>query len=385
VDKLWGISHSAFCHSKRNYKRRNLSILIQEKDLRTTSSAATNRSFQAALIGKVQQIPPLWMMRQAGRYLPEYKEIRKTAKNFLHFCYSPELAIEATMQPIRRFDFDASIIFSDILTIPDALGRNVRFLEGEGPHMDPIEDPKVIDALEDCYQASVLDPTYVAVSGVRDALPKTTALIGFCGAPWTIATYMIAGKGTKEQAPARLFAYRYPEAFQKLINLLVKLGAEHLIKQIDAGADTVQIFDSWAAVLPEREFETWSVQPIKALVKLVRSARPQAKIIAFPRGATTGGLIRFAFETAVDGLSLDTADDLSSLAVEKNMPTLQGNLDPLVLIAGGKALDQAIDHILGFARTRPFIFNLGHGILPETPVAHVEHLVRRVRQQSIET
>jgi uroporphyrinogen decarboxylase len=356
--------------------------LIQEKDLGIISSTASKGSFQAALAGRVQQIPPLWMMRQAGRYLPEYKAIRKTAKNFLHFCYSPELAIEATIQPIRRFDFDASIIFSDILTIPDALGRNVRFLEGEGPHMDPIEDPHIIDALEDRYKSWVLDPTYVAVRGVREALPKTTALIGFCGAPWTIATYMIAGKGTKDQAPARLFAYRYPEAFQKLISLLVRLGADHLIKQIDAGADTVQIFDSWAGVLPEHEFEAWSVQPIKALVALVRSARPKARIIAFPRGATTGGLIRFASETAVDGLSLDTADDLTALSREERLPTLQGNLDPLVLIAGGKALDQAIDHILAIARTRPYIFNLGHGILPETPVAHVEQLVRRVRRIS---
>jgi uroporphyrinogen decarboxylase len=337
------------------------------------------RSLQTALSGKVQAVPPLWLMRQAGRYLPEYREIRKTAKNFLHFCYSPELAIEATMQPIRRFDFDASIIFSDILTIPDALSRNVRFLEGEGPHMDPIEDIRTIDALQDVYKASVLEPTYDAVRGVRAALPKTTALIGFCGAPWTIATYMIAGKGTKDQAPARLFAYRHPEAFQKLINLLIDLGAEHLIKQIDAGADTVQIFDSWAGVLPEHEFERWSVQPIKAIVALVRKARPLAKILAFPRGATTAGIIRFANETAVDGLSIDTAGDLSNLATEKTLPALQGNLDPLVLVAGGKALDQMIDHILSIAQTRPFIFNLGHGILPETPIAHVEQLIARVR------
>jgi uroporphyrinogen decarboxylase len=340
----------------------------------------SKRSLQAALSGEIQSVPPLWMMRQAGRYLPEYRAIRKTAKNFLDICYSPDLAIEATMQPIRRFDFDASIIFSDILTIPDALGRNVRFLESEGPHMDPIEDPKNIDALQDCFKAEILNPTYDALRGVRAALPKTTSLIGFCGAPWTIATYMIAGKSTKDQAPARLFAYRYPQAFQKLMDLLVILGAQHLIKQIDAGADTVQIFDSWAGILPEVEFERWSVQPIKALVGLVRIARPNAKIIAFPRGTTTAGIIRFASETLVDGVSIDTADDLTSLSLESKLPTLQGNLDPLVLIAGGEALDQAIDRILKIAHTRPFIFNLGHGILPETPIAHVEQLVARVRR-----
>ena len=322
---------------------------------------------------------PIWLMRQAGRYLPEYRAIRAKSKSFLDFCYTPDWAIEATMQPIRRFGFDASIIFSDILTIPDALGRNVRFVEGEGPEMDAITDPSVIASLKNIYDPSVLLPVYEAVKGVRAALPKNTALLGFCGAPWTVATYMIAGKGTKDQAPSRLFAYRYPEAFQVLMDLLVDVSTTHLVAQIDAGADTVQIFDSWAGVLPNTEFERWCVQPVKALVMNVRAQRPQAKIIGFPRGASIDNLVRFAAETGVDGLSLDTVANLSDVAKHSNLPVLQGNLDPLVLVAGGEALDKAIDIILNFASDKAYIFNLGHGILPETPIAHVERMIRRVR------
>jgi uroporphyrinogen decarboxylase len=342
-------------------------------------ATASTQSLPGALAGVPQTIPPLWLMRQAGRYLPEYREVRKQAKSFLHFCYTPDWAIEVTMQPIRRFGFDASIIFSDILTIPDALQRNVRFLEGEGPHMDPIEDPAVIAGLRSVYRPETLLPVYEAVRGVRAALPKETALLGFCGAPWTVATYMIAGKGTKEQAPARLFAYRHPVEFQALLDLLVEISATHLVAQIDAGADTVQIFDSWASVLPAAEFDRWCIAPVKALVEKVRSARPAARIIGFPRGATTEGIRRFARETKVDGLSLDTACDLETMAAFTGLPTLQGNLDPLALVAGGDGLDRAIDHILRIADGRPYIFNLGHGILPETPILHVERLIRRIR------
>lgn len=326
-----------------------------------------------------QATPPLWLMRQAGRYLPEYREIRKQAKSFLDFCYTPERAIEVTLQPIRRFGFDASIIFSDILTIPDALQRNVRFLEGEGPHMDPLEDPAMVVSLRNMFRPDVLLPVYEAVKGVRAALPRETALLGFCGAPWTVATYMIAGKGSKDQAPARLFAYRHPAEFQALLDLLVEISADHLVAQLDAGADTVQIFDSWAGVLPRREFDRWCIAPVRALVDKVRGARPQARIIGFPRGATTDGLIRFARETKVDGLSLDTACDLPGIAAQPDMPVLQGNLDPLALVAGGEGLDRAIDDILKIAHGRPYIFNLGHGILPETPISHVERLIRRIR------
>jgi uroporphyrinogen decarboxylase len=338
-----------------------------------------SRKFAIALSGNQQTVPPVWLMRQAGRYLPEYRAIRKQAKSFLDFCYSPEVAIEATMQPIRRFGFDASIIFSDILTIPDALGRNVRFVEGEGPEMDPISDPAVITGLMDHYKPDVLLPVYAAVKGVRAALPAQTALIGFCGAPWTVATYMIAGKGTKDQAPARLFAYRYPQAFQQLLDVIVAVSVTHLVAQIDAGADTVQIFDSWAGVLPALEFDRWCIAPVAKLVAAVRAARPHARIIAFPRAATTHGLQRFVSAVRVDGLSLDTTADLADLAADTRFACLQGNLDPLALIAGGDTLDRAVDHILDQARLRPFVFNLGHGILPETPIAHVEQMLRRIR------
>ncbi len=347
--------------------------------LDTPSPEMSSRSFTAALSGQPQRVPPVWLMRQAGRYLPEYRAIRKQAKSFLNFCYTPEWAIEVTLQPIRRFGFDASIIFSDILTIPDALQRNVRFVEGEGPEMDPLTDPAVVATLRDAYRPETLLPVYEAVRGVRAGLPRETALLGFCGAPWTVATYMIAGKGTKEQTPARLFAYRHPAEFQALMDMLVEISAAHLVAQLDAGADTVQIFDSWASVLPAAEFDRWCIAPVKALVAKVRAARPQARIIGFPRGATTEGLQRFVRETKVDGLSLDTACDLASVAKLGGMPTLQGNLDPLALVAGGEGLDRAVAHILSIAKGRPYIFNLGHGILPETPIAHVERMLRLVR------
>jgi uroporphyrinogen decarboxylase len=346
-------------------------------DVPLTPSAS--RSLSGALAGVPQTTPPLWLMRQAGRYLPEYREIRKQARSFLDFCYTPERAVEVTLQPIRRFGFDASIVFSDILTIPDALGRNVRFVEGEGPEMDPLGDPATVATLRGSYRPEKLLPVYEVVRGVRAALPATTALLGFCGAPWTVATYMIAGRGTKEQAPARLFAYRHPVAFQALLDLLVEVSADHLVAQIDAGADTVQIFDSWAGVLPAAEFDRWCVAPVKALAARVRAARPAARIIGFPRAATTGGLVRFARETGVDGLSLDTACDLEAVAAQGGLPTLQGNLDPLALVAGGEALDRAVARILTVAAGRPYIFNLGHGILPETPIPHVERLIRLIR------
>jgi uroporphyrinogen decarboxylase len=318
-------------------------------------------------------------MRQAGRYLPEYREIRASARSFLHFCYTPELAVEATLQPIRRFDFDAAIIFSDILTIPDALGLNVRFVEGEGPEMDPLFDPSTVAELESRYDAGKLAPVYAAIKEVRSKLAPDKALLGFCGAPWTVATYMIAGKGTKEQAPARLFAYRHKEAFSRLIDLLIDVSARHLIAQIDAGADVVQIFDSWAGVLPPREFDAWCVAPAARLAAKVRAARPMASVIGFPRGATTEGIKRYADAVSVHGMSIDTAADLNGIARLELRKTLQGNLDPLALVAGGDGLDRAIDDILEIAATRPFIFNLGHGILPETPIAHVERLVARIR------
>jgi uroporphyrinogen decarboxylase len=323
--------------------------------------------------------PPLWMMRQAGRYLPEYRAIRATARSFLDFCYTPELAIEATLQPIRRFGFDAAIIFSDILVIPDALGQGVRFVEGEGPRLDPLENREAILALASILDLARLEPVYEALRGTRAALPPEVALIGFCGAPWTLATYMIAGRGTPDQAPARQFAYRDPEAFAALIGRLVDACVLHLCKQVEAGAEVLQIFDSWAGTLPEREFQRWCEAPVARIIEKVRAIHPDVPVIAFPR-AMSGGFARFAGNARPDALGLDTSARLAEACA--SLPghvVTQGNLDPLVLVQGGEALDRAIDDILAATRGKRHIFNLGHGILPPTPIAHVERLVEKVR------
>lgn len=322
--------------------------------------------------------PPIWMMRQAGRYLPEYREIRSTAKSFLDFCYTPDLAIEATLQPIRRFGFDAAIIFSDILVIPDAMGQPVRFAEGEGPRLEALESAAAIEALSPLDERK-MEPVYAALRGVRKALPQQTALIGFCGAPWTLATYMIGGKGTPDQAPARNFAYAQREAFSQLIDKLVQACVRHLALQVEAGAEAVQIFDSWAGPLPEAEFIEWCEKPVARIISAFRALYPNVPVIAFPR-AVSGGFLPFVKSAAPQAISLDTAARLRE--VRELLPAgivTQGNLDPLVLIAGGSALDRAIDGILDATRGTRHVFNLGHGILPHTPIAHVERLIEKVR------
>lgn len=339
----------------------------------------TPKPFLETFSGAIPERPPIWLMRQAGRYLPEYRAIRATASSFLDFCYTPELAIEATLQPIRRFGFDAAIIFSDILVIPDALGQGVRFVEGEGPRLDALEDRAAIEGLSGELDLEKLEPVYAALRGVKEALPAETALIGFCGAPWTLATYMIGGRGTPDQAPARLFAYRDPLAFSMLIDKLVGACIVHLNRQIEAGAEVVQIFDSWAGTLPEPEFRLWSEAPIARIIAGVKAAHPTVPVIAFPRGIS-GEFARFASETKPDAIGLDTAARLSEVrtAIPPGMVT-QGNLDPLVLIAGGSRLDAAIGGILAETCGTRHIFNLGHGILPQTPIAHVERLIEKVR------
>lgn len=339
----------------------------------------TPKPFLETFRGAMPERPPIWLMRQAGRYLSEYRAIRATASSFLDFCYTPELAIEATLQPIRRFGFDAAIIFSDILVIPDALGQGVRFVEGEGPRLDALEDRAAIEGLSGELDLGKLEPVYVALRGVKEALPAETALIGFCGAPWTLATYMIGGRGTPDQAPARLFAYRDPLAFSMLIDRLVDACILHLNRQIEAGAEAVQIFDSWAGTLPEAEFRLWSEVPIARIIAGVKAVHPSVPVIAFPRGIS-GGFSRFVSETKADAIGLDTAARLSEAraAIPAGMVT-QGNLDPLALIAGGDRLDAAIDGILSETRGTRHIFNLGHGILPQTPIAHVERLIEKVR------
>lgn len=336
-----------------------------------------NRKVLDVLNGKTVTPPPIWLMRQAGRYLPEYRETRKKAGSFLDLCYSPEYATEVTLQPIRRYGFDAAILFSDILVIPDALHRNVTFTEGHGPQMDPIDT----DGILALSQEGVLDhlkPVMETVSRLRGALPNETTLLGFCGAPWTVATYMIAGHGTPDQAPARLFAYRHPEVFARLLDFLADVSADYLVAQIDAGADAVQIFDSWAGVLGEAEFEAFAVRPVRRIINSVKSRRPQAKVIAFAKGA--GILLKnFREVTRADAIGLDWSVPLSfAVELQKDGP-VQGNLDPMRVVAGGAALKDGIDAILQALGHGPLIFNLGHGITPQADPEHVTELVAQVR------
>jgi uroporphyrinogen decarboxylase len=319
------------------------------------------------------------MMRQAGRYLPEYRQLRAKAGSFLDLCFTPEYATEVTLQPIRRFNFDAAIIFSDILVIPYALGREVRFEVGEGPRLDPLETPEKARALSAQADFAKLEPVYEALRRVRRELDPTTALIGFCGAPWTVATYMVAGQGTPDQAPARMMAYQHPEAFAGIIDVLIENSIQYLLGQLAAGADALQIFDTWAGVLPPDEFERWSIQPTRAIVDGLRAQISGAKVIGFPRGAGSK-LARYVEATGVDAVGLDWTADLTFVRAQvQSKKPVQGNVDPLVLLAGGAALDRAVDEVRDALGHGPHIFNLGHGILPETPIAHVERMLKRIR------
>lgn len=331
------------------------------------------------LAGQRQAVPPLWMMRQAGRYLPEYRELRARAGGFLDLCFTPEFAAEVTLQPIRRFKFDAAIIFSDILVVPYALGRSVRFEAGEGPRLDPLDTPEKIATLAAQADTAKFAPVYEALRRVRRDLDPAVTLIGFCGAPWTVATYMVAGQGTPDQAPARMLAYRHPEAFARIIDTLVDVSIGYLTEQLAAGADVLQIFDTWAGVLPPREFERWSIEPTRRIVEGVRKIAPNAKIIGFPRGAGAQ-LPTYVERTGVDAVSIDWAAEPTLVRDRvQSRVAVQGNLDPLALIAGGAALDRAVDDVLANYADGRLIFNLGHGIQPQTPIAHVEQMVRRVR------
>lgn len=336
-----------------------------------------NRIMLDVLRGKTVSPPPLWMMRQAGRYLPEYRETRRRAGSFLDLCYNPDIAVEVTLQPIERFGFDASILFSDILVVPHALGRDVRFEEGRGPLLTPISATEIAALDGETFHVN-LEPVYETVRRLRTRLPDQTTLIGFCGAPWTVATYMIAGHGTSDQAPARLFAYREPAAFLQLLNVLADHSAAYLIRQIEAGADVVQIFDSWSGVLDEVSFEAFCVRPVAEIVRQVRAVHPDIPIIGFPKGA--GAHYRsYRQKTGVTGLGLDWTVPLTTARELQRDGAVQGNLDPLRLVAGDKALSDGVDAILKALGDGPLIFNLGHGITPETPIAHVEAMVKMVR------
>jgi len=329
------------------------------------------------LDGSVERTPPVWLMRQAGRYLPEYRAVREKAGSFWGMALNPELAAEVTLQPIRRFGFDAAILFSDILTVPEALGRKVTFTAGEGPSMAPVTS--AAGFIEDrAAWAAYFAPVYEALRLTRASLPAETTLLGFAGAPWTLATYLAAGAGGDEQKAAKLWAYRDPQGFDRLLDILGACVAFHLVRQVDAGADAVQIFDSWAGGVPPGLFERAVIAPTRKIVETVRRERPGARIIGFPRAVTQSGYAAYAKATGVDALSVDTATPLAS--VNGLDCVCQGNLDPIALIAGGEALDRAVDDILQAMAGRPHVFNLGHGILPETPIAHVERLLKRIRR-----
>ena len=338
-----------------------------------------NKPVLDVLNGNARRPPPVWLMRQAGRYLLEYRALREKAGSFLDLVFNPELAAEVTLQPIKRFGFDAAILFSDILVVPHALGQTVTFAAGEGPLLDPIEDRTDFERLTSDIDHSTLAPIYETIRRVKAELPPAVTLLGFCGAPWTVATYMIAGRGTPDQAPARLFAYRDAAAFDVLMDVLVEASASYLVRQFQAGADAVQIFDTWAGVLSPDQFARWCIAPTRRIVTMVRLQVPGAKIIGFPRGAGSQ-LPRYVAETGVDAVGLDWMidRDFARERVQSAGP-VQGNLDPLVLLAGGVALDRAIDAVMEAFADGPFIFNLGHGILPETPIAHVEQMLKRVR------
>lgn len=350
----------------------------QSDDRRLVVTAS--RSLLRVLGGETLSPPPFWLMRQAGRYLPEYRQVRAQAGGFLDLCLNPELATEVTLQPIRRYGMDAAILFSDILILPHALGQKVWFAEGEGPRLEPIRDQAGIERLRPDTLLERAAPVYEAVRRIRAGLPDQTTLIGFAGSPWTVATYMVEGAGSKDFPNAKAWAYRDPAGFARLIDLLVETSITHLSAQVDAGAEVIQLFDSWAGALAPREFLRWSILPTKAIVDGLRARHPGLPIIGFPRGAGAG-IAAYVEQTGVNAVSLDTSVPPDWAARElQSKVILQGNLDPLALVAGGDALRREATYILDTLGHGGFIFNLGHGIVPQTPPEHVAQLTEIIRQ-----
>ncbi|MGF1620824.1 MAG: uroporphyrinogen decarboxylase [Rhodomicrobiaceae bacterium] len=330
------------------------------------------------LKGRSLERPPVWLMRQAGRYLPEYRELRAKSGGFLDMCYRPEMAAEITLQPIRRFGFDAAILFADILIVPDALGQKVEFSEGVGPQLEAMTPAELVSFLKPDAVSEKFERIYETARQVRSELAPEKTLIGFCGAPWTVASYMVAGHGTPDQAPARLAAFIDPENFARLLDILADISVTYLSGQIAAGAGAVQIFDSWAGVLPDDQFDRWVIAPTERMMRQLRALHPDVPVIGFPRGA--GGLSEeFVRRTGVDAVGCDTAMPLAQMHRLGQTAAVQGNLDPLLLVAGGPLLEKRIEDIIGQLSGVPHIFNLGHGILQTTPIEHVERLIRAVR------
>lgn len=345
----------------------------------SNTQKSTEKTMLRTLRGEVLSTPPLWLMRQAGRYLPEYRETRAEAGSFLDLCDRPDLATEVTLQPIRRYGFDASILFADILLIPRALGQKLWFETGEGPRLDPVMDGAALAALTMDGLHNRLEPVYETVERLSGALPPETTLIGFAGAPWTVATYMIAGRGTPDQAPAKQLAWTDPDTMTAMMDLLVEATTAYLLKQVEAGAEVIQLFDTWAGGLPESLFDDLVIKPTAKIVAALKAAHPDLPVIGFPRGVGALSEI-YMRQTGIDAIGLDSGQSLS-FAKEKLQPlgAVQGNLDPLLLIAGGDAMDREVDRIKEALSGGPHIFNLGHGIKPETDPANVDRLVKRVR------
>ena len=332
-----------------------------------------------AIQGKKTDRPPFWFMRQAGRYLPEYLKVREETGGFLDLCFSPEKAAEVTLQPLLRFDMDAAILFSDILVVPHALGIAVSFQKGEGPVLEARDRPEKILKLAVTDVVSSLKPVYEAVSLIRSRLDKSKALIGFCGAPWTVATYIVEGGSSRDFAKTRKLAITEPEAFSHLINVLVDASVAHLVAQVKAGADVVQVFDSWASVVPEGEFERWCVEPMKNLVRKFKNQCPGTPIIGFPK-AIGYRAETYAQQTGIDVLGLDMSVPLANMQALSKQSAVQGNLDPQLLAFDKNRAVEQTKAILSTMKNRPFIFNLGHGIIPQTPVENVEAVSRTIRE-----
>ena len=344
------------------------------------------KPFLRALAGDIRTPPPVWLMRQAGRYLPEYRKVRAGARDFLDLCFTPDLAIEVTLQPIRRYGFDAAILFSDILVVPHALGQTVRFVEGEGPKLDPLRHSRDIAQLSvERLRApeSPLSAVYEAVGGIRAALPPEVALIGFAGSPWTVACYMVEGGTSREFHAVKRWAFGDPDGFGRLIDVIVEGTVSYLLRQVEAGAEALQLFDSHAGVLPDGAYERWIVEPNARIVRAVRAMYPDLPMIGFPRGSGPR-YASFVKATGVTAVSIDSAVPVAWAAdMLQPQAVVQGNLDPVLLLNGGAAMRDAVRSIVNGLGRGPMIFNLGHGVIKETPPAHVAELVACVRGEGL--
>ena len=344
------------------------------------NSDQPNKPLLLALKGQSQPRPPVWLMRQAGRYLAEYRELRNKAGSFLNLCYNPKLAAAVTLQPVERFGLDAAILFSDILVIPDALGQRISFVEGDGPKLNPVRNLQDLENLSNELDVKHLSPVYETVSAVTSQLDDNVALIGFAGAPWTVATYMVEGQTSRHFNFIKHWALSDPCSFEVLIRRLTDATVVHLCKQIEAGADAIQLFESWAGVLPPKEFHRWCIKPVEAIIKRVKEKFPEIPVIAFPRGAGIS-YVGYAGATGVDGLGVDYTLPTTWVAkVLQPEACIQGNLDPQILQVGGRVMEAAVREIKKVLNNGPFVFNLGHGVLPQTPPEHVAQLVQLVRE-----